>query len=69
MNTSGQLRPEPPRMRRSAKVALVLLGTTGVVGVAAAIDAWRKSREQEEPAPAPQPTTPPITTAPANKAS
>jgi hypothetical protein len=63
MSTPGQLRPEPPPMRRSAKVALVLLGTTGVVGVAAAIDTWIKSRDRDGPAPAPQPTVPSISTA------
>jgi hypothetical protein len=44
MTASG----EEPRMRRSTKVALVLLGTAGVVGVASTWDAWRRAREQEK---------------------
>ncbi|HUR56868.1 MAG TPA: hypothetical protein VM029_04105 [Opitutaceae bacterium] len=44
MTASG----EQPRMRRSTQVALVLLGTAGVVGVATTWDAWRRSREREK---------------------
>jgi hypothetical protein len=40
------LEQEPPAMRRSTKVALVLLGTAGVVGVASVWDAWRRARER-----------------------
>jgi len=41
--------------RASTRVALVLLGAAGVVGVATMIDAIRKAREASGPAPAPQP--------------
>ena len=37
--------PPAPTMRRSTKVALVLLGTAGVVGVATAWDAWQRARQ------------------------
>jgi hypothetical protein len=61
MNTPRQPRLEPPPMRRSAKVALVLLGTAGVVGVGAlAFDSWRRARDEDAPPPAPQPPAPPI---------
>lgn len=50
--------PSPGR-RRSHRVALVLLGTAGVVGIATAYDAWRKAEQPQDaeavPAPAPQP--------------
>lgn len=64
MSDSDQFRAEPPRMRRSGKVALVLLGTAGVITAAAAIDAWLKSREHDEAlVEAPRPAPTPITTA------
>lgn len=43
--------------RRSTKVALVLLGTAGVVGIATALDAWRKASRDDEPA---VPSEPPV---------
>lgn len=64
MSDSEQFRGEPPRIRRSGKVALVLLGTAGVITAAAAIDAWLKSRERDnEPVAAPRPAPTPISTA------
>jgi hypothetical protein len=62
MSGFGQDREER-RQRRSSKVALVLLGTAGVVAVAAGVDAWQKSRDAEAPVPAPQPSGPQLSTA------
>jgi hypothetical protein len=62
MSKYGQYSDER-RQRRSSKVALVLLGTAGVIAVAAGVDAWRNSRDAETPVPAPQPSGPPISTA------
>lgn len=47
--------PSTPAMRRSTKVALVLLGTAGVVGVATAWDAWQRAREHGPNPPAGSP--------------
>lgn len=46
MNTPRRPRFDEPRSRRSHKVALVLLGTAGVVGGVAIWDAWRREREE-----------------------
>lgn len=46
-------------MKRSQRVALVLLGTAGVVGVVTAIDAWRKADTDIS-----QPDTPPVPVSP-----
>lgn len=44
-------------MRRSQKVALVLLGTAGVVGVAAIWDGWNRRTETQSAVPAPAPVS------------
>lgn len=56
MNTPRRPRFEPTGMRRSRKVALILLGSAGVIGAAAVYDAWSRESEEEnaiaaEPAP------------------
>lgn len=53
MNTPRSPRRGPPQMRRSHKVALILLGSAGVVGAAALYDAWTREREEEALAPEP----------------
>ena len=61
MNTPRSPRAEEPRMRRSTKVALVLLGTAGAIGVVTAIDAWKRVRENDDAvAGAPQPPPTPV---------
>ena len=59
MNADESPSPSGAR-RRSHQVALVLLGTAGVVGVAMAWDAWQRANAQDAeavaaPAPAPVP--------------
>ena len=46
--------------RRSKRIALVLLGTLGVVGGVAAWDAWQKARPAAAPQPSPSPVPTPI---------
>jgi hypothetical protein len=63
MNAPRSPRSEEPRMRRSTKVALVLLGTAGAIGVVTAIDAWRRARDHDGAvADAPQPPPTPVST-------
>lgn len=50
--------PPAPWMRRSTKVALVLLGTAGVVGAATAWDAWQRARVRDDTAV--NPVQPPV---------
>ena len=61
---SAFLSPQPPPRdggRRSKQVALVLLGTDGVVGAVAVWDAWRRAPDGGSwPVPAPQPAPMPL---------
>jgi hypothetical protein len=58
MNTWSQPPPSEEGWRRSRRVALVLLGTAGIVGAATIVDSFRKA--QSDPLPAPQPPGPPL---------
>jgi hypothetical protein len=60
MNVPRQQQLPGDGMRRSRQVALVLLGTAGVIGVAAAWDAWRNATPVTDTTATGQPVAPPI---------